>query len=242
MDNTNTAPGQGMVWFIGVGPGDPELITVKGRRLIGEADLVLHAGALAPVEVLAWAKAGARVADSASLTPEEAHSLMRDAALSGLMVARVHAGDPMLYGAAREQVALLEQDGISCAVVPGISAAFAAAAAAKVSFTVLERVQSLVVTRLDGRTPVPEGQSVADYVRHGGSLAVYMAARDPGILAEELRRGGAAEDTPILLAHRVGWPDEKLAWTTLAGLETTAREQGGTRQTVFLILPGEKHR
>ena len=230
------------VYFIGAGPGDPELITVKGRRLISEADLVLYAGSLVPVEVVACARAGARVVDSAPLTLEETHALMRDAALSGLIVARVHTGDPMLYGAAREQMALLEEDGIPCAVVPGVSAAFAAAAAARVSFTVPEHVQSLAVTRLDGRTPVPEGQRVADYVRHGASLAVYLSARDPEALAEELRRGGASEDTPILLAYRVGWPEEKLAWATLADLETTAREQGFSRQTVFLILPGEKHR
>ena len=233
---------RGMVWFIGAGPGDPELITVKGRRLIREADLVLYAGSLVPVEVVSCTKAGARVVNSASLTLEETYALMRDATLSGGMVARVHTGDPMLYGATREQMALLEQDGIDFAVVPGVSAAFAAASAAKVSLTVPELVQSFVVTRLDGRTPVPEGQSVSEYVRHGASLAVYLSARSPGLLAEELRRGGADEDMPVLLAYRVGWPDEKLAWTTLAGLETTAREQGLLRQTVFLILPGERQR
>ena len=137
-------------------------------------------------------------------------------------------------------MALLERDGVRCAVVPGVSAAFAAAAAAKVSFTVPERVQSLAVTRLDGKTPAPEGQRVSDYARHGASLAVYLSARDPDILVEELRRGGAAEDTPILLARQVGWPEEKLAWTTLADLAATARDQGFTRQTVFLVLPGEK--
>lgn len=233
-------PSSGMVWFIGAGPGDPELITIKGRRLISEADLVLYAGSLVPREVVSCAKTGARVVDSAPLSLEEIHALMRDTALAGGAVARLHTGDPMLYGAAREQMALLEADGIACAVVPGISAAFAAAAAAKVSLTVPERVQSLAVTRLDGRTPVPQGQSVAEYVRHGGSLAVYLSAKTPDLLAAELRRGGLPEDAPILLAHKIGWPDERLAWATLANLEQTAREQGFTRQTVFLILPGER--
>lgn len=235
-----TAPSGGMVWFIGAGPGDPELITVKGRRLISEADLVLFAGSLVPSQVVAGARAEARVIDSSPLTLEQTHALLRETALSGRMAARVHTGDPMLYGAVREQMALLKQDGIPFAVVPGVSAVFAAAAAAGVSLTVPERVQSLTVTRLHGITPVPEGQRVEDYARHGASLAVYLSARDPGILAGELRRGGAAEDTPVLLANRVGWPDEKLIWTTLAGLEATAREQGFSRQTVFLILPGEK--
>lgn len=240
MSGAKTTLERGMVWFIGAGPGDPELITVKGRRLISEADLVLYAGSLVPAEVVACAKAEARVIDSAPLNLDETHALLREAALSGLMAARVHTGDPMLYGAVREQMALLERDGIPFAVAPGVSAVFAAAAAARVSLTVPERVQSLVVTRLDGRTPVPEGQRVEDYVRHGASLAVYLSAHDPGILAEALRRGGAAEDAPILLAHRVGWPDEKLVWTTLADLESTAHAQGFSRQTVFLILPGEK--
>ena len=244
MEHSATGPNasaeMGMVWFIGAGPGDPELITVKGRRLIEQADLVLYAGSLVPREIVSCAKAGARVEDSASMTLEQTHALMRESALKGGLVARVHTGDPLLYGAAREQMALLEAEGIACAVVPGISAAFAAAAAARASFTVPETVQSMAVTRLDGRTPVPSGQSVAEYARHGASLAVYLSARDPDILAEELAKGGYAGDTPVLMAHKVGWPDQKLAWTTVEGLETAAREQGFTRQTVFLVLPGEK--
>lgn len=240
--SSRTQQHPGMVWFIGAGPGDPELITVKGRRLVSEADLVLYAGSLVPREVVACAKSGARVLDSAAMTLEETHALMRDTARADGMVARVHTGDPMLYGAAREQMALLEADGIPCAVVPGVSAAFAAAAAAKASLTVPERVQSFAVTRLDGRTPVPEGQGVADYARRGGSLAVYLSARMPDALARELRAGGVAEDCPILLARMVGRSEEKLAWSTLADLERTIVEQGFDRQTVFLVLPGEKEK
>ena len=233
-------PASGMVWFIGAGPGDPELITVKGRRIISEAGLVLYAGSLVPREVVACADSRARVLDSSAMTLEEIHALMREAALAGETVARVHTGDPLLYGAAREQMALLEADGVPCAVVPGVSAAFAAAAAGRVSLTVPEEVQSFAVTRLDGRTPVPRGQSVAEYASHGGSLAVYLSAKTPDMLVRELRKGGVSEDTPVLLAHKVSWPEQKLAWATLATLENIAREQGFTRQTVFLILPGEK--
>lgn len=232
--------GKGRVWFIGAGPGDPELITVKGRRLIEQADLVLYAGSLVPRETVACAKEGARVEDSASMTLEETHALMRDTAKAGGLVARVHTGDPLLYGAAREQMALLEADGVPCSVVPGISAAFAAAAAAGVSFTVPETIQSLAFTRLDGRTPVPAGQSVAEYARHRASLAVYLSARTPDVLAKELRMGGYGDDVPVLMAHKVGWPDEKLAWATVGTVESAAVELGFTRQTVFLILPGEK--
>ena len=230
----------GMVWFIGAGPGDPELITVKGKRLIEAADLVLYTGSLVPPELVISAKPGARVLDSAAMTLEETHALLRETALSGSLAARVHTGDPMLYGAVREQMRLLDADDIPYAVVPGVSAAFAAAAAAKTSLTVPESVQSFAITRLGGRTPVPEEQSVAAYARLGGTLAVYLSADDPEKLAAELRRGGLGEDAPVLLAHKVGWPDQRLIRTTLAELAHSAREHGCTRQTVFLILPGEK--
>jgi precorrin-4/cobalt-precorrin-4 C11-methyltransferase len=230
--------GRGTVWFIGAGPGDPELITVKGRRLIAEADLVLYAGSLVPEALVKGARQGAVVRDSSGMSLEETHNLMREAALAGKSVARVHTGDPMLYGAVREQMALLDRDGVPYAVVPGVSVLFAAAAAARVSLTVPERVQSLAVTRLDGRTPVPRGQSVADYARHGGTLAVYLSAPYADCLARELRQAGLGEDCPILAAHKVGWPDEKLVRTTLAGLERAA--SSFDRQTLFLVLPGER--
>lgn len=236
------SPSRGIVWFIGAGPGDPELITVKGQRLICEADMVVYAGSLVPRALVACAKEGARVVDSSPLNLEEIHTLMCESALAGGTVARVHTGDPLLYGAAREQMALLDAEGIPYSVVPGVSAAFAAAAAGKVSFTVPESIQSLAITRLDGRTPVPDGQSVKEYARHGASLAVYLSSKTPDILAGELSAGGYPPDTPVLLAHKVGWPDERLAWATVETLDTIAREQGFTRQTVFLVLPGEKEK
>lgn len=230
----------GKVWFIGAGPGDPELITVKGQRLIAEADLVLYAGSLVPKTLVACARPDAQVVDSAPLPLEQTHALMLETAYAGGLVARVHTGDPMLYGAVREQAALLERDGIPYEVVPGVTAAFATAAAAKISLTVPETVQSFAITRLDGRTPVPEGQRVTDYARRGGSLAVYLSAHEPERLAEELRQAGLPEETPIVLGYRIGWPDQQTVRTTLAGLETAVAEHGFTRQTVFLVLPGER--
>ena len=172
---------RGKVYFIGAGPGDPELLTLKGRRLICEADLVLYAGSLVPPELVACAKASARVEDSAPLCLEETHALMRDCALSGGMVARVHTGDPSLFGAVREQARLLDADGIPWEIVPGVSAAFAAAAAGKVSFTVPETTQSLIVTRLDGRTPVPEKERLKELAAHGASLASIFPPRIPSV-------------------------------------------------------------
>ncbi len=229
----------GTVWFIGAGPGDPDLITVKGKRLIEKADLVLYAGSLVPPSLVASAKAEARVVDSAPLNLEETHALMRETALWGGLVARVHTGDPALYGAIREQMELLRADGVNYAVVPGVSAAFAAAAAAGASFTVPGLAQSLCITRLSGRTPVPDGQSVKELARHKGSLAVYLSAADAGGLQNELEEAGLPPETPVVIAYRVGWPEEKLTRCALSELAAVTAEDGVDRQTVFLVLPGE---
>ncbi len=178
------------VYFIGAGPGDPGLITVRGRELIEQADLVLYAGSLVPREVVACARPEARVVDSARMNLDETHALMRDTVRSGGLVARVHTGDPSLFGSMREQMALLDRDGIAHAVVPGVTAAFATAARAKVSFTVPEATQTLVITRLAGRAPVPEGERLRELARHGSSVAVYLSADK----AAELTREDAAAE------------------------------------------------
>lgn len=229
-----------MVYFIGAGPGDPELITVKGRRLIRQAGLVLYAGSLVPRAIVDQAGPEAQVADSSSLSLEETHALMARAVGQGRTVARVHTGDPSLYGAVREQAALLDREGIPWEIVPGVTAAFAAAALARVSFTVPEATQTLIVTRLEGRTPVPGAERLRDLARHGCSLAVYLSAGDPEGLAAELLAAGLPPDTPVVAARAVGWPEQTLARTTVAGLAACAREQGFTRQTVYLVLPGER--
>lgn len=229
----------GHVWFVGAGPGDPELLTLKARRIIAEADLVLYAGSLVPPQVVACARSDARVIDSAPLTLEQTHALLRETALAGGTAARVHTGDPSLYGTVREQMRLLHAEGIACSVVPGVTAAFAAAAAAGVSFTAPEVTQSLVITRLEGRTPVPDAERLRELARHGSALAVYLSAAAPERLQEELATAGVAPHTPVLAAHRVGWPDEALAWTTAGELAETVRTRGFSRQTVFLVLPGE---
>jgi precorrin-4/cobalt-precorrin-4 C11-methyltransferase len=225
------------VYFIGAGPGDPDLITVRGRDLVASADLVLYAGSLVPAEVVGCAKPEARVVDSAGLSLDETHALMLGTARAGGMVARVHTGDPSLFGSVREQTDLLDRDGVPWAVIPGVTAAFAAAARAGVSFTVPESTQSLIITRLHGRTPVPESERLRDLACHGSSVAVYLSADKAAELAAELRLAGAGEDTAIVIGRRVGHPDEEIIRTTLAGLVDSAA--GIDRQAVFLILPGQ---
>lgn len=230
-----------MVSFVGAGPGDPELLTIKGRRAIAEAALVLYAGSLVPPEVVACAAPGAIVRDSSPLTLGQCHALVREAAFAGRPVARVHTGDPTLYGALREQAALLDADGIPWRVIPGVTAACAAAAAAGVSLTVPEVTQTCILSRLEGRTPVPSGESLAALAAHGSSLAVYLSAGEAPALQSALSRC-LPPDTPVLCAHKVGWPQERLAWTPLSRLAETVADLGLASQTVFLILPGRTRR
>lgn len=229
---------KGKVWFIGAGPGDPELITVKGRRLIQEADLVLYAGSLVPRELFEGVPGA--VVDSSPLSLPETHALLRDCAAKGGLAARVHTGESALYGAVREQAALLDAEGIDWDVVPGVSSVFATAAAAKVSLTVPGGPQSLIVTRLSGRTPVRGAEALPKLASHGAALAVLLSADQPERVQAELLAGGYAPETLVVLGHKVGWPGGEVVRTTLANLAAAAREAGFTRQTVFLVLPGQE--
>ncbi len=229
----------GKVYFIGAGPGDPELLTIKAARLIAEAGLVLYAGSLVPVEVVDHARPGAKVVDSSGLTLEQTHALLVEAVTAGRNAARVHTGDPALYGAVREQALLLERDGIAWEIVPGVSAAFAAAAEAKVSFTVPEVTQTLVITRLAGRTPVPEREALSGLAGHGAAMAVYLSAADAPRLRDELLAGSYGPDTIVVVGHKVGWPGGETLRTTLADMAGTVSAANIGRQAVFLVLPGE---
>lgn len=228
------------VYFIGAGPGDPELITVKGQNIIQKADLVLYAGSLVPKSLTEKAKPGAEVIDSAPLNLEQTHDLILKAVQNKGLVARVHTGDPSLYGAVREQIRLLKQEGISYQIIPGVTAAFAAASKAAVSFTVPEKTQTLTITRLEGRTPVPEGEKLASLAGHQNAMAIYLSAAHAPRMVEELTQGGFAPHTTIVIAHKVGWPGEKIFTTRLDEVCSVVEREGLNRQTVFLVLPGQE--
>jgi len=227
------------VAFIGAGPGDPDLLTIKAQKIIQQADLILYAGSLVPRDVVAWAKPGARVEDSSSMNLEQTHELLRATVLQGGLAARVHTGDPSLYGAVREQAFLLERDGIDYQIVPGVTAAFAAAARAGVSMTLPEKTQTLILSRMEGRTPVPEKERIRELAAHGSSLAVYLSAGQAESLVSELQAGGYPGNTPAIAAYRVGWPEEQIITTTVSGLAQAVASNNLTRQVVFLILPGQ---
>ena len=156
------------------------------------------------------------------------------------MVARVHTGDPSLYGAIREQMALLDAGSeYQYAVVPGVTAGFAAAAAARRSYTVPNVTQTLIFTRIEGRTPVPEAEALRKLAAHGSAMCIYLSAGDPEGVQRELLAGGLSPSTLVVMAHRVGWEDQRVVDAELSGLAEAARDNGFTRQTVFLILPGQ---
>jgi precorrin-4/cobalt-precorrin-4 C11-methyltransferase len=195
------------VWIVGAGPGDPELITLKGRRLLEEADLVVYAGSLVNPALLEFARPGVAVFDSASMTLEEVLSLYDERkALAGSIV-RLHTGDPSIYGAIQEQIDHCEAAGIPVEVVPGVSSVFAAAASLKRELTLPGVSQSLIITRAAGRTPVPEAESLASFAAHGSTMALFLSG---GRLAEAARELLSAypHDTPALIVRRASWPDE----------------------------------
>lgn len=230
-------PSSPKVFFIGAGPGDPGLLTVKAAQVIACAGLVLFAGSLVPPEVVAGARAGARVLDSSGMTLEETHALLAEAVRSGQAAARVHTGDPSLYGAVAEQARLLTRDGVPWEIIPGVTSASAAAAALGVSFTMPEATQTLILTRLAGRTPVPEAESLRALAAHKSSLAVYLSAGDPEGLKRELLSAGLDPHTPVGVACRLGWPDEQTFFSTIDALPRDVHAHGITRQAVFLVLP-----
>ncbi|MGQ9928229.1 MAG: precorrin-4 C(11)-methyltransferase [Chloroflexaceae bacterium] len=229
----------GTVYFIGAGPGAPDLITVRGRDIISRADLILYADSLVDEAVLAaYARPTARVVGSAGIDLEQLVALMVETARAGGVVARVHTGDPSLYGAIHEQMAALDAQGVAYEIVPGVTAAFAAAARLGVELTVPEVTQTLIITRVAGRTPVPSGEALRELAAHGASLALYLSVdKIVQVVAEVLAGGAYAPDTPVAVVYRATWPDEQVITGTLAGIAARVREAGLTRHALILIGP-----
>jgi precorrin-4/cobalt-precorrin-4 C11-methyltransferase len=222
------------IHFVGAGPGDPELITVKGRRLLEEADCVVYAGSLVPDDLLMCCKAGADKVSSASLTLEETHALLLGGYHRGLRVVRLHTGDPALYGAIHEQMVLLDRDDIPYEVVPGISAVFAAAAALKQELTLPEVSQTLILTRLGGRTPVPEKEQLRLLAEHQATLAIYLSVQNLTGVVQELLAAYPPQ-TPVVVAYRVGWPDQQLVHGSLQDIVERVQAAGIRRQALILV-------
>ncbi len=240
-DTENTAVN---VYFVGTGPGDPELITVKGMRLLKDADLVIYAGSLVREKVLEYCEKGPVIRNSASMSLEEITSLMVEAARQGKKVVRLHTGDPSLYGALREQADILEREGVAYGIVPGVSSAFASAAALKRELTLPGVTQTVIFTRVEGRTPVPEKERLSKLASHGATICIFLSIAMIDDVVRELAEGYSM-DTPVAVVYRASWEDEKIVKGSLADIAAKVKASGISRQAMIIVgraigdLPGD---
>ena len=229
----------GKVTFVGAGPGAADLITLRGARRIGEADVIIWAASLVTEEcVTEHARTDADLVDSSQLTHDDVLAIYRRAVDEGLQVARVHSGDPSLWGAVQEQYDACVELGLDVEIVPGVSAFSAAAAVVGRELTIPEVAQSVILTRLEGgKTPMPPGDRVREFARHGTTMAVFLSAARTSQLVQELRTGGYPDDTPVVVAYRTSWPDELTVRCRLDELVHEVRERKLWRHTLFLVGP-----
>lgn len=223
------------VFFVGAGPGDAELITVKGARLLREAEVVVFAGSLVDRELVQTYAPDASVYDSAGMTLAETTAILAEAAVSGRRAVRLHTGDPSVYGAIQEQMAELDRLGIPYAVVPGVTSAFAAAATLRQELTLPEVSQTVIITRLAGRTPVPEREALRNLAQSGATMVIYLSVAMIGEVVAELLTGAYASETPVAVVARASWPDEEVVEGTLADIAGKVAEAGIDRQALIIV-------
>ena len=225
-----------IVYFVGAGPGDPELITLKGDRLLREADLVVYAGSLVNEEILGRVKEGCALYDSAEMDLQEICAKMIEYAGDGKKVVRLHSGDPSIYGALREQMELLEAAGISYRMVPGVSSFAAAAAAVGKEYTLPEISQTIILTRLAGRTPVPQKQALGSLAGHGASMAIFLSIAMIDKVVDELREG-YSDNTPVAVVYKASWPQEMVIEGTIADIAEKVKAANLKLSALILVGP-----
>lgn len=224
-----------MIYFVGAGSGAPDLITVRGARLLSEADVIVYAGSLVNPALLDYKKDGCEVYNSAKMTLEEVIDVMAPAAKAGKTVVRLHTGDPCVYGAHREQMDELDKRGIPYEVCPGVSSFCGAAAALKAEYTLPNVSQSVILTRMEGRTPVPEKEQIEAFAAHGATMVIFLSAGQLPRLSERLLAGGYAPDTPAAIVYKATWPDEKVVRTTVADLAEAGAREGITKTALITV-------
>lgn len=222
------------VYFIGAGPGDPDLITVKGKKIIERAGVIIYAGSLVNPAVLEGHLPEAKIYNSASMNLEEIVEAMVQGVREGQVVARVHTGDPSIYGAIREQMDQLNKERISYEVIPGVSSFVAAAAALKMEYTLPSVSQTVILTRHEGRTPVPFGQDLAGLAQHKASLAIFLSVGMIEDVIKELKQG-YREDTPVAVIQKASWPEEKIVKGTIKDIADKVKEAGITKTALILV-------
>ena len=226
-----------MVHFVGAGPGACDLITVRGMNRIREADVIIYAGSLVNPELLSYAKVDCKIYNSAHMTLDEVVAVMREAEAAGKGTVRLHTGDPSVYGAIREQMDLLDECGIAYDVCPGVSAVFGAAASLACEYTLPDVTQTLILTRAEGKTPVPEKENLRSLAAHRASLVLYLSSGLARKVRQELLLGGYAEDTPVAVVYKATWPEEKIIRTTLAKLPEDMEAAGITKTALIIVSP-----
>ncbi|MCR5627685.1 MAG: precorrin-4 C(11)-methyltransferase [Lachnospiraceae bacterium] len=232
-----------MVYFVGASSGAVDLITVRGSRLLGEADAIIYAGSLVNPEVIdTYAKPGVLLHDSAKLTLEEVIELIKGYEAKGLTTVRLHSGEPSLYGSVREQMDILDKLKIKYSSCPGVSAAFAAAASLNMEFTLPDVSQTLIITRMEGRTRVREDESIESLASHRASMAIYLSSGMLGELSERLMNGGYSSDTPAAIVYKASWKEEKKYICTVGTLFETGQLHDISKTAVILIGDAVTHK
>lgn len=223
------------VFFVGAGPGDPELITVKGQRLLGQADIIIYAGSLVNPALLSLAKNGAAIYNSASMTLDEVISVMEQGVKEKKLVVRLHTGDPSIYGAIQEQMDKLAASNIDFEVIPGVSSFLATAAALKQEYTLPDVSQTVIITRLEGRTPVPEKEKLVKLASHEATMCIFLSVHMLDNVVQELIDGGYTKDTPVAIVQKASWPDQKIYRSTLENIAQIARENQIDRTAMIVV-------
>lgn len=226
-----------MVSFVGAGPGAEDLITIRGKKLLEEADVIIYAGSLVNPKLLQYAGTSCDVYNSAKMSLDEVIAVIKEADSKGLDVVRLHTGDPSLYGAIREQMDALNALGITYSVVPGVSSFSGAAAALKAEYTLPGISQSVIITRMEGRTPVPELEKLSLLARHQATMVIFLSASMTDLVAKELIAGGYSEDTPAAIVYKATWPDEKVIRCSIGTLHQSAKDND--INNLALIVVGE---
>ena len=234
-----------MIHFVGAGSGAADLITVRGRKFLEEADVIIYAGSLVNPELLNYAKEACKIYDSAKMTLEEVLDVMRQAEKDGQTTVRLHTGDPCIYGAIREQMDVLDAENISYDYCPGVSSFCGAASALNMEYTLPGVSQSVIITRMAGRTPVPEKEEIASFAAHQATMVIFLRTGMLEELSKRLIEGGYQPETPAAIVYKATWEDEKVCRCKVKDLAVTAKENGITKTALIVVgevLGGEYER
>lgn len=224
-----------MVTFVGAGPGAVDLITVRGKALLEAADIVIYAGSLVNPDLLGYTKDGCEIHNSAGMTLEQVIAVMEQGKKEQKNTVRLHTGDPSIYGAIREQMDMLAERGIEYTVVPGVSSFCGAAAALKAEYTLPEVSQTVILTRMEGRTPVPQKEEISKLASHQASMALFLSSSLLEELSSKLIEGGYRSNTPAAIVYKATWPDEKIVKTCVGELQSAAKENNISKTALILV-------